>query len=114
MMGFPPAHAVRETPHVPGLPRALLARDRVTCHPVEAQKVAIEKTKNHMLVTAALHNPDLVAGGRDAISDFGDRQVNSIIGPQWKTKIPNLKKAAETVPPNLRNSTRMNVKLHKC
>lgn len=82
--------------------------------PVEAQKVAIEKTKNHMLVTAALHNPDLVAGGRDAISDFGDRQVNSIIGPQWKTKIPNLKKAAETVPPNLRNSTRMNVKLHKC
>lgn len=82
--------------------------------PVEAQKVAIEKAKNHMLVTAALHNPDLVAGGTDAISDFGDRQVNSIIGPQWKTKIPNLKKAAETVPPNLRNSTRMNVKLHKC
>ncbi|MDZ5739209.1 polymorphic toxin type 15 domain-containing protein [Pseudomonas asiatica] len=60
--------------------------------PAEAQKVAIEKTKNHMLATAALHNPDLVAGGRDAISDFGARQVNSIIGPQWKTKILKLKK----------------------
>ncbi|EJN36757.1 hypothetical protein PMI38_03796 [Pseudomonas sp. GM84] len=82
--------------------------------PFEAQIVAIEKTKNHMSVIAALHNPDLVAGGKDMISDFGDRQINSIIGAQWKTKIPELKKAAERVPPHLRNSTRMNVKLHKC
>lgn len=82
--------------------------------PFEAQTVAIEKTKNHMSVIAALHNPDLVAGGKDMISDFGDRQINSIIGAQWKTKIPELKKAAERVPPHLRSSTRMNVKLHKC
>lgn len=68
----------------------------------EAQQVAIEKTLNRMSVLAALHNPDLIAGGKDAISDFGDRKVNSTIGPQWKSKIPNLKKAAETVPPELR------------
>jgi hypothetical protein len=87
---------------------------RKTMDPFEANLVAIEKTKNRMSVTAALHNPDLVAGGRDAISDFGDRQVNSVIGSQWKKKIPNLKKAAEAVPPELRSTTRMNVKLNKC
>ncbi|QHG66307.1 DUF6861 domain-containing protein [Pseudomonas putida] len=80
----------------------------------EAQQVAIEKTLNRMSVLAALHNPDLIVGGKDAISDFGDRKVNSTIGPQWKSKIPKLKKAAETVPPELRGTTRMNVKLHKC
>ncbi|KYC23824.1 DUF6861 domain-containing protein [Pseudomonas sp. ABFPK] len=87
---------------------------RKTMDPSEAQRIAIEKARNRMSITAALHNPDLIAGGRDVISDFGDRQVNSIIGPQWRTKIPNLKKAAETVPPELRGSTRMNIKLHKC
>ncbi|QHG64261.1 DUF6861 domain-containing protein [Pseudomonas putida] len=87
---------------------------RKTMGPFEAQQVAMEKARNRMSAIAALHNPDLVAGGRDVISDFGDRQINSIIGPQWKTKIPNLKKAAEAVPPELRSSTRMNVKLHKC
>lgn len=87
---------------------------RKTMSPIEAETLAIEKTKNHMSVIAALHNPDLVAGGKDTISDFGDRQINSIIGAQWKTKIPELKKAAESVPPNLRSSIRMNVKLHKC
>ncbi|WPX89471.1 DUF6861 domain-containing protein [Pseudomonas asiatica] len=87
---------------------------RKTMDPSEAQRIAIEKARNRMSITATLHNPDLIAGGRDVISDFGDRQVNSIIGPQWRTKIPNLKKAAETVPPELRGSTRMNIKLHKC
>ncbi|MFG0497272.1 DUF6861 domain-containing protein [Pseudomonas sp. YQ_13] len=87
---------------------------RKTMGPFEAQRVAIEKARNRMSITAALHNPDLVAGGRDVISDFGDRQVNSVIGAQWKTRIPNLKKAAETVPLESRGSIRMNVKLHKC
>ncbi|WP_060507886.1 DUF6861 domain-containing protein [Pseudomonas sp. NBRC 111124] len=87
---------------------------RKTMGPFEAQAAAIEKTRNHMMVTAALHNPDLVAGGKDVISDFGDRQVNSIIGPQWKKKIPSLRRAAEAVPPSLRGSIRMHVKLNKC
>ncbi|MGJ7549719.1 DUF6861 domain-containing protein [Pseudomonas alloputida] len=87
---------------------------RKTLDPLDAELAAIEKAKNRMSVLAALHNPDLIAGGKDIISDFGDRQVNSTIGPQWKTKLPNLKKAAETVPPELRSTTRMNTKLHKC
>jgi len=36
--------------------------------PFEVQRVAIEKARNRMSITAALHNPDLVAGGRDVIS----------------------------------------------
>ncbi|WP_085675893.1 MULTISPECIES: DUF6861 domain-containing protein [unclassified Pseudomonas] len=87
---------------------------RKTLDPLDAELVAIEKAKNRMSVLAALHNPDLIAGGKDKISDFGDRQVNSVIGPQWKTKLPNLKRAAEMVPAELRSTTRMNTKLHKC
>jgi hypothetical protein len=63
---------------------------------------------------AGLHNPDLSAGGKDIIADFGDRQVNSSIGPQWRPKIANLKTAAEQVPKSIRESTFINVKLHRC
>ncbi|MDZ3993040.1 DUF6861 domain-containing protein [Pseudomonas sp. Teo4] len=87
---------------------------RKSMDPFEAQSTAIEKARNRMSFIAALHNPDLIAGGRDIIADFGDRQVNSTIGPQWRTKIPDLKKAAESVPATLRGSTRMNVRLRKC
>ncbi|EIK96935.1 hypothetical protein PMM47T1_09756 [Pseudomonas sp. M47T1] len=79
-----------------------------------ARKMATIKAKNTMANLAALHNPDLSAGGKDAISDFGDRQVNSTIGPQWKTKIEKLKGAAEQVSPHLRKSTTLNVKLTRC
>ncbi|WP_313295357.1 DUF6861 domain-containing protein [Pseudomonas sp.] len=81
---------------------------------LEAEEAAIKKAKETMANLAGLHNPDLSAGGRDIIGDFGDRQVNSSIGPQWRPKIQNLKAAAEKVPESLRNSTFLNVKLHKC
>ncbi|MGF6395573.1 DUF6861 domain-containing protein [Pseudomonas plecoglossicida] len=81
---------------------------------IEAEEIAIKKAKSEMSTIAALHNPDLIAGGKDAITDFGDRQVNSTIGPQWKSKIHNLALAAESVPESMRSTTFMNVKLHKC
>jgi hypothetical protein len=81
---------------------------------LEAEEAAIKKAKETMASLAGLHNPDLRAGGKDIISDFGDRQVNSSIGPQWRPKIQNLKAAAEKVPESLRPSTFLNVKLHKC
>ncbi len=59
---------------------------RKTMDPSEAQRIAIEKARNRMSITAALHNPDLIAGGRDVISDFGDRQVNSIIDPNGEQR----------------------------
>lgn len=67
-----------------------------------------------MASLAALHNPDLSAGGNDVISDFGDRRVNSSIGAQWRTKIVNLKKAAESTPKSSGAPTYMNINLHKC
>lgn len=81
---------------------------------LDAEDAAIKKAKETMSGLAGLHNPDLSAGGKDVIADFGDRQVNSSIGPQWKNKIQNLKKEAENVPALMRESTFLNVKLHKC
>lgn len=79
-----------------------------------ARLESVKKAKETMSNLAGLHNPDLRAGGRDIIADFGDRQVNSSIGPQWRPKIENLRKAAEAVPTHLREQTFLNVKLHKC
>ncbi|SDJ01340.1 DUF6861 domain-containing protein [Pseudomonas abietaniphila] len=81
---------------------------------LEAEEAAIKKAKETMASLAGLHNPDLKAGGNDIISDFGDRRVNSSIGPQWRPKIQKLKASAEKVPESLRGSTFLNVKLHKC
>jgi hypothetical protein len=81
---------------------------------LEAEEAAFKKAKETMAGLAGLHNPDLISGGKDIIADFGDRQVNSSIGPQWKPKIQKLKAAAEQVPGPMRGSTFINVKLHKC
>jgi len=82
--------------------------------PLEAEIAAIKKAKETMKDLAALHNPDLVAGGKDVIDDFGDRQVNSTIGPQWRSRIDKLKSAVEQVPSAERERTFINVRLHKC
>ncbi|KAI2694090.1 DUF6861 domain-containing protein [Pseudomonas sp. TNT3] len=79
-----------------------------------ARTESIDQAKETMSNLAGLHNPDLSAGGRDVISDFGDRQVNSSIGPQWRSKIARLKESVETTPASLRKRTYLNVKLHKC
>ncbi|BBH44364.1 hypothetical protein KU43P_08410 [Pseudomonas sp. KU43P] len=82
--------------------------------PEEAKRLSAEQAKETMASLAALHNPDLIAGGRDAISDFGDRQVNSTIGPQWKAKIQGLKRAAQRASQPGDTSALLNVRLHKC
>ncbi|WP_455885179.1 polymorphic toxin type 15 domain-containing protein, partial [Pseudomonas spelaei] len=46
---------------------------------------------------AALHNPDLYSGGMDVIGDFGDRQVNSSIGAQWRSRVSELDKVAGSI-----------------
>ncbi|QNT39807.1 MULTISPECIES: DUF6861 domain-containing protein [Pseudomonas] len=79
-----------------------------------AKAEAAKRAKKTMASLAALHNPDLVVGGKDVIADFGDRQVNSSIGPQWKTKVENLRNAAAAVPESSRGRTLINVNLHKC
>jgi hypothetical protein len=85
-----------------------------TLGPREARAQSIERARQTLSNLAGLHNPDLSAGGRDVIADFGDRQVNSSIGPQWRSKIKRLESAAQTVPVSMRGGTYLNVKLHKC
>ena len=81
---------------------------------LDAEVAAAKEVAKTMSTIAGLHNPDLKAGGRDVIADFGDRQVNSSIGPQWGPKIKNIRSAAEKIPKQFRNSTLLNVRLHKC
>ncbi|WP_371767203.1 DUF6861 domain-containing protein [Massilia sp.] len=91
---------------------------------LEATAKAAEMATDQMRVLAALHNPDMVAGGRDVIAGFGDRSINSRIGAQWKawtegngkktTRLAELDKAAERVPESLRTTMKMNAKLERC
>lgn len=80
----------------------------------KAEEMASEEANNQMEGLAGLHNPDLVAGGFDVISDFGDSRVNSSIGAQWPTRITTLKLAAYRIPEKVRANTFINANLHKC
>jgi hypothetical protein len=91
---------------------------------LDARIKATEMAADQMKTLAALHNPDMVAGGRDLIAGFGDRSINSRIGAQWKaltggagaktTRLAELDKAAKRVPESLRAATKMNAKLERC
>ena len=83
-------------------------------NPVEARKISTMQAKETMSSLAALHNPDLIAGGKDVISDFGDRQVNSTIGPQWRSRVGELTRSVEEQAKDGRASGFLNIRLHKC
>jgi hypothetical protein len=76
----------------------------------KASVVAAEKMKT----LAALHNPDLIAGGKDVIGDFGDKRVNSSIGAQWRARAGKLDEAAKKVPSGDRAKVKMNADLTRC
>ncbi len=80
----------------------------------EAKAKAAEMAADKMKTLAALHNPDLVAGGKDVIGDFGDRNINSRIGAQWKSRVGELDKAAQEIPASARRNVKMNAKLERC
>ncbi len=82
----------------------------------EADKNAGEMIAEKMKTLAALHNPDMVAAGKDVIGDFGDRGINSRIGAQWKKggRLSELDKAANNIPESMRSSTMMNAQLERC
>jgi hypothetical protein len=67
-----------------------------------------------MKTLAALHNPDMFAGGKDVIGGMGDKGVNSSIGGQWKDRAAQLDKEARSIPASERGSTKMNSKLKRC
>ena len=84
--------------------------------PDEAEREAAKDAAEAMATLAALHNPDMVAGGKDVIRDFGNRNVNSRIGAQWTKgeRLAQLDRAARAIPPTLRRATKMNAKLERC
>lgn len=79
-----------------------------------AQQQAAAMAEERMGTLAALHNPDMIAGGKDVVTMMGDRGVNSSIGAQWKDRVTDLDTAAKGVPESERGSTKMNAKLKRC
>jgi len=82
--------------------------------PDVADGMASAKTKEIMSELAALHNPDMYAGGKDQITDLGDKGINSSIGSQWKSRVDKMDEAVSKIPVEKRNSTGMNVSLTRC
>jgi hypothetical protein len=82
--------------------------------PAQAERQAIADAADRMKTLAALHSPDMVAGGTNIIADMGDRQVNSSIGSQWKGRVSDIDSTASAIPANERATTKMNVKLERC
>jgi hypothetical protein len=80
----------------------------------QAEAMAEASAKKTMSTLAALHEPDMIAGGKDVIKKLGDKSVNSSIGSQWKSRVETLDKAAQRVLKEDRGSTMMNVELPKC
>lgn len=81
-----------------------------------AEEKSAEMAAAKMKTLAALHNPDMVSAGKDVISDFGNRNINSRIGAQWKKgmRLSELDKAAQAIPASMRSRTKMNAKLERC
>ena len=79
-----------------------------------ADAEAKKRAKSIMKDLAALHEPDMIAGGQDVVKRMGDRTVNSSIGSQWRSRIAPIDLAANKIAEADRSSTLMNVKLPKC
>jgi hypothetical protein len=80
----------------------------------EAKAKAQEVAAKQMKTLAALHNPDMIAAGKDTISDFGNRNINSRIGSQWRSRVGVLDQAANEMPMAQRTYAKMNAKLERC
>lgn len=67
-------------------------------------EAAMEQAKamatDRMKTLAALHNPDMIVGGKDVVAMMDDRGVNSSIGAQWKDRVGELDKRLQRMSPN--------------
>lgn len=69
-----------------------------------------------MKTQAVLHNPDQIAGGNPMnLTGFGDKNINSSIGSQWRYRIDDLEKRvmdfANTIPQSEWGHVKLNIKL---
>ena len=82
----------------------------------EVKKLAEAQVKKQMEQLAALHNPDLIAGGKDEIGRMGNKGVNASIGAQWpqKERVTGMDDAANVALSQYGPDAKMNVKLERC
>ena len=89
----------------------------------EAELIATEQTQKQLSQLAALHDPDIIAGGYDSltnenfeISRTGNKNVNSSLGSQWAKdgRVDEMDKAAGKAMTDVGPDTPMNVKLERC
>lgn len=86
--------------------------------PSQAESMANTRAEEVMKKLAALHNPDMIAGGKDAIGRVSDAGVNSSIGGSWgdytnpNSRIATIDAAANN--PSLDPNAKMNVNLPPC
>lgn len=78
--------------------------------------MAAAKTKEIMGSLAALHDPNMVAGGRAQITRIGDRSINSSLGSQWAkdSRVAEMDKAAQDALRHHGPDAKMNVSLERC
>ncbi|ENK2325674.1 hypothetical protein AB3A96_001709 [Vibrio vulnificus] len=92
---------------------------------IEAEKLALQRTEEIMANLAALHDPDMIAGGADKVSRMGRKNVNSSIGPQWdkapagsakdaKTRVQLIDEQVENAYKNLGADAKLNIQLERC
>ncbi|MBN3495701.1 polymorphic toxin type 15 domain-containing protein [Vibrio neptunius] len=84
--------------------------------PVQAEIRAAERTKEIMNNLAALHDPDMIAGGKDKVNRMGNKKVNASIGAQWrhKSRLTQMDEQALRTLERLGPETKMNVSLERC
>ena len=80
----------------------------------------IQKVKEKMGKLAALHNPDMKAGGADIFNmtdlskSIGSLRINSSIGASWSKRVGKIDKAACEAQKDGKGDKKMNVKLERC
>ena len=81
-----------------------------------AKELANSKASETLKELAALHDPDMIAGGDDKIRRLGNKNVNSSLGSQWakNNRVTGMDKAAKDALASSGADTMMNVELTRC
>lgn len=84
-------------------------------HSTEAEKQAEKDATDAMKKIAALHEPDMFAGGYDCKPTcMGDSSVNSSIGSQWKKIIGEMDNYADTAIKEGKGNGLLSIQLNIC
>jgi hypothetical protein len=78
---------------------------------LKAQGKDDDQIELEMARLAALHEPDLVAGGFNVIGKLGSRYINSSIGSQWKTRVGKIHERVDPMNDEQKATLRINVSL---